>query len=199
MKRARVSRMALTIALAATGSLHLAACGNGAGGEDRARATGGGTTAGVTVVAEDERRPVGEIRGETLAGQRLDVADHRGEIVVINVWASWCGPCRAEMPHLVRAAEETRSDGVRFVGINTRDNDADRAVAFEERYGATYPSLYDPTGELLLSGFPKGTLPPQGVPSTVVVDREGRVAARAVGPLSHEGLRGLIDPVLAEG
>ncbi|WP_448316232.1 TlpA family protein disulfide reductase [Streptomyces sp. CO7] len=199
MQPARVSRIALTVTLALAGSLFPAACGNGSGGEDRARATAGGTAAGVTVVAEDERRPVGEIRGETLDGERLDVADHRGEVVVINVWASWCGPCRAEMPHLVRTAEETRSDGVRFVGINTRDGDEDRAVAFEERYGANYPSLYDPTGELLLSGFPKGTLPPQGVPSTVVVDREGRVAARAVGPLSYEGLRGLIDPVLAEG
>lgn len=197
MKPARVSRKALAIALAATGFLCLAACGSGKVG-DRASGAGSGTAAGVTVLAEDERRPVGRIRGETLDGGRLDLADHRGEVVVVNVWASWCGPCRAEMRHLVRTAGETRSDGVRFVGINTRDG-AELAVAFEERYGADYPSLYDPTGELLLSGFPKGTLPPQGVPSTVVVDREGRVAARAVGPVSYERLRAMLDPVVAEG
>jgi thiol-disulfide isomerase/thioredoxin len=185
--------------LATTGSLFLGSCGSGPGGSGSGSgAPAGRSAAGVTVVPEGERRPLGEIRGVTLDGKRLDVAGHRGEVVVINVWASWCAPCRAEMPHLVRAAEETEGRGVRFVGINTRDGD-DLAAAFEEKYGANYPSLSDPTGRLLLSGFPKGTLPPQAVPSTVVVDREGRVAARALGALSYKGLRGMLDPVLAEG
>ncbi|NYV76735.1 TlpA disulfide reductase family protein [Streptomyces sp. UH6] len=197
MNSVRITRAVLAITTAVAGCLSLGACASGTDGTG-AGAARGSTAAGVTTVPEDERRPLGGIRGETLDGQQLDVADHRGEVVVLNVWASWCSPCRAEAPHLVDTAEETRSEGVRFLGIATRDTRS-LALAFEEKYGVTYPSLYDPTGRLILSGFPKGTLHPQAVPSTVVVDRKGRIAARALGALSRKDLREMIDPLLAEG
>ncbi|MDH6224030.1 thiol-disulfide isomerase/thioredoxin [Streptomyces sp. MJP52] len=196
MNSVRITRAVLAVTTA-VGSLSLGACATGADGTEQGTAPGSAVV-GVTMVPEGERRPLGEIRGETLDGGKLDVADHRGRIVVLNVWASWCAPCRAEAPHLADVAEETRSEGVRFVGVDTRDTRR-LALAFEEEYGVPYPSLYDPDGRLVLSGFPKGTLHPRAVPSTVVVDREGRIAARAMGELSREDLHGMIDPLLAEG
>jgi thiol-disulfide isomerase/thioredoxin len=197
MNSVRVTRVLLAIALAAAGTLSLGACRTGPDGTGQP-ARDSGSVLGVTMVPEAQRRPVGEIRGKTLDGGELDVADHRGEVVVLNIWASWCSPCRAEMPHLVATAEETRGQGVRFVGIDTSDSRRN-ALAFEKKHDANYPSLFDPTGRVILSGFPKGTVPPRAVPSTVVVDRKGRIAARALGQVSRKELRSMIDPVVAEG
>jgi thiol-disulfide isomerase/thioredoxin len=115
--------------------------------------------------------------------------------VVYNVWGSWCPPCRAEAPTLRRIATETEPDGVQFVGINIRDNEAS-AEAFERRYEISYPSLFSPDGQLLLPF--RGTLPPSAIPSTVVVDRQGRVAARIVGGATYVKLRAVVGRVLAE-
>ncbi|WP_328967463.1 TlpA disulfide reductase family protein [Streptomyces sp. NBC_00239] len=143
------------------------------------------------------RTPAPDVRGESLTGEALALADHLGKIVVLNVWGSWCAPCRAEAPHLQKVYQDTHDQGVVFLGINTRDSTQGNALAFEETFGITYPSLWDPDGRQLLKF--KGTVSPSSIPSTVVVDRKGRIAARALKALDEPQLRGMIDPLLKEG
>lgn len=133
--------------------------------------------------------------GRTLDGERLDVRETRGDVVVVNVWASWCPPCIAEAPALQEVWSENSGKNVQFVGINFDDN-RPAALAHERRFGVTYPSVEDDDGRLLVSL--RGTLPPRSVPSTLVLDRQGRVAARVLGQISEGTLRGLVDDVLAE-
>lgn len=159
-----------------------------AGGED--------ITVGLTLFPVDSRSQVPEIGGSTLDGERLMLSDLRGQVVVVNVWGSWCAPCRDEAPDLARAARETLDQGVRFVGIDTRDNLA-AARAFVENFDIPYPSLFDEGGELLVAL--NGAVPVSAVPSTLVIDPDGRIAARVIGKITYATLRGIIDDVLAEG
>jgi thiol-disulfide isomerase/thioredoxin len=117
--------------------------------------------------------------------------------VVLNIWGSWCSPCRAEAKNLVTVADDTKAKGVQFVGINTRDLQTAQAKAFEKKYAVSYPSLYDPTGKLILR-FPKGSLNPQAIPTTIVLDRQGRIAVRALKALTEDELRKILDPLIAE-
>ncbi|GGV17091.1 hypothetical protein GCM10010275_68210 [Streptomyces litmocidini] len=192
-------------ALTAVGMLSAAALAlSGCGGSDSGKSGGGGgtnfvtSTGGISTVAKGERAATGKLAGETLDGKQLDVAGLKGKVVVLNVWGSWCSPCRAEAPHFAKVAEELKGKGVEFVGLNTRDPNKQPAIAFEEDYGIPYPSLYDPQGKLILFGFPKGTLNPQAIPSTVVLDKEGRIAARSLMALDEEKLRSMIEPLLKE-
>lgn len=150
----------------------------------------------VQVIKPSDRKPAPELAGTTLDGSSFDLADLRGNVTVVNVWASWCSPCRAEAPGLQTVSSELAGQGVRFVGINTRDTN-DNARAFERRFGITYPSIIDEDGVLLLRF--KETLPPQAIPTTLVVDKDGRMAARALKPLTEEQLRELIRSVLDSG
>ncbi|RDG35763.1 TlpA family protein disulfide reductase [Streptomyces corynorhini] len=189
---------AILSATAVIAALALSACtsgGKSGGGGDTNFVTNAG---GISTAALGDRRPVNEIAGETLEGDQLDVADLKGKVVVLNVWGSWCPPCRAEAPHFAKVAKETESKGVAFVGINTRDPNKGPALAFEKDYGVEYPSLYDPTGKLIVNGFPKGSLNPQSIPSTIVLDRQGKIAARSLMALNEEKLRKMIDPLIAE-
>ncbi|MEW2397378.1 TlpA disulfide reductase family protein [Streptomyces sp. NPDC046862] len=194
----RTRRSALFTAGAAALVLAVSACGSGgtSGG-------GGGTgfitsSDGIATVKKGDRADAPDLSGKTIDGKQLDVASaYKGKIVVVNVWGSWCSPCRAEAPNLVKVSEKLAGQGVQFVGINTRDTSTGPARAFEQAYKVEYPSLYDPTGKLMLR-FKKGTLNPQAIPSTLVIDREGKVAARSLQALSEAKLRKLIDPVLAE-
>ncbi|MDT0442120.1 TlpA family protein disulfide reductase [Streptomyces johnsoniae] len=188
----------VALAGAVTGVLTLTACtGDGAG------PSGGDTnivqgTGEITHVPPEERQDVPDLSGETVDGDQLALSDYRGQVVVLNVWGSWCAPCIAEADDLVRVAEATADQGVQFVGINARDPSRANAVAFEDNHGVTYPSLYDPDGRLLLE-FPRGSLNPQTIPSTLIIDPEGRIAARALTALSEEALTEALAPVLAEG
>lgn len=197
----RRRRTQVAAATAAVAALLLSACGSD--GDGGASAAGGGgtnfvtSTNGIATVAKGDRHAAPRLRGETLDGGKLDTADYKGDVVVLNVWGSWCAPCRAEAKNFVKVAGETKDQGVRFVGINTRDTSTQPALAFEKEEGIEYPSLYDPTGRLLLR-FEKGTLNPQAIPTTLIIDRDGKIAARAMQPLSEEKLREMLDPVLAE-
>ena len=147
----------------------------------------------IVVVSADQRQPAPSVRGTTLDGSVFNLADHRGEVVVMNVWASWCAPCRAEAPALAEVATQMATKGVTFVGIDTRDS-AVTAQSFVDKFHVPYPSIVDPDGQVqLLFG---DSLPPQAIPSTVVIDRQGRVAARALGRVDAATLRGIIEPLL---
>ncbi|MFJ1672681.1 TlpA family protein disulfide reductase [Streptomyces bottropensis] len=191
------SRAALLSAGAVALVLTLSACAGGGieGG-------GGGTgfitgSDGIATVNKGDRATAPDLSGKTIDGDRLDLSAYKGKIIVLNVWGSWCAPCRAEAPNLAKVAEDLADQGVQFVGINTRDTSTRPAVAFEKQYKVTYPSLYDPTGKLLLR-FEKGSLNPQLIPSTLVVDRDGKLAARTQQALSEEKLRKMLKPILAE-
>ncbi|MFJ8754818.1 TlpA family protein disulfide reductase [Streptomyces sp. NPDC102441] len=196
--RAPRRRFTLPAAIAAAGALTLSACSG-----DGAKAGGGGNTnfvtgsGGISTVAKGERTDAPELDGTTLDGEDLAVADYKGKIVVLNFWGSWCGPCRAEAKHFEKVSKATEGQDVQFVGVNTRDPQKSLAVSFEKDFGVTYPSIYDPTGKLLLR-FPKGTLNPQAIPSTVIIDRDGKLAARSLAALDAEKLREMIDPLVAE-
>jgi len=149
----------------------------------------------IVIIPPDQRAEAPDVVGPTLDGGTFSLADHLGEVVVINVWASWCAPCRAEAPTLAALAEELESQGVTFVGLDTRDSDAS-ARAFIDRFGIDYANVIDRDGQLQL--LFSDTLPPQAIPSTLVIDRMGRVAGRVLGKASESALRGMIEPILDE-
>lgn len=148
-----------------------------------------------TILAPADREALAGLAGETLDGGQFDIADQLGSVVVLNVWASWCPPCRAESPDLAKVSRDLADEGVSFVGLNLKDSRT-AAQAFVSKVGIDYPSLFDPDGTKLLAL--SGALPPTSLPATLVIDREGRVAARALGAVDESRLRGLIEPVLAE-
>ena len=137
-----------------------------------------------------DRRAAPLLSGTTLQGAPLDLAAMRGQVVVLNFWADWCGPCRAEAPFLNEVATSTRDRGVRFVGVNVK-NDRDAALAFERVSGTPYPSLYDQPGALLLRFR---DVVPQTPPSTMLLDKQGRVAGIFYGGVTTSELT---PPVLA--
>ncbi|MFK4144533.1 TlpA family protein disulfide reductase [Streptomyces sp. NPDC004065] len=190
-------RAALLAAGSAVAALTLTACGSGgtSGGSGNTNFITGSD--GIATVKKGDRKPAPDLSGRTVDGKPLDLGAYKGRIVVLNVWGSWCAPCRAEAPNLVKVAKDTSAKGVQFVGINTRDTSTQPAQAFEKEFGVPYPSLYDPAGKLMLR-FKKGTLNPQLIPTTIVVDRDGNIAARALQALSEDKLRKMLDPVLAE-
>ncbi len=174
--------------------LALAGCSSakplGAGEDNQGYVSGTGV---ITRIAAGDRGTAPALAGPVLGGtDRFDLAASRGKVVVVNVWASWCAPCRSEAPALESAWSALRTRPVQFLGINTRDR-APNAEAFARRFGVTYPSVIDEEG-LLLLGFKN--LPPNAVPSTLVLDREGRVAARVTGEVGESTVRGLVEDEL---
>ena len=149
---------------------------------------------GVTRYAVGQRPQIPELAGTTLDGTSLEVKSLRGQVVVLNAWASYCEPCRTESPALARVAKQTAALGVRFVGLDEQDR-ADPARAFAASAGATYPELVDADGALLGS---LRLVPPSAVPSTLVLDRAGRVAARVIGAVDGTTLDALVRALAAE-
>ena len=155
----------------------------GGGGKGLAPEAGTGqvatVAAGVTVVPEAQRRPLPAFSGQTLDDQQIDLAALRGRPLVLNFWASWCGPCRAEQKGLELASRTLAGRDVRMVGVNIRD-DRGAAASYLQEFRVGYPSLFDRPA--LLSAR-LGALGPQAPPYTLVVDAKGRVAARVFGAL----------------
>ncbi len=150
----------------------------------------------VTIVPPDDRQPAPEFSGPLLDGTgEFALAQAHGDVVVLNVWASWCPPCRKEAPALQAVSTELAAQGVQFVGVNVRDNATD-ARAFEQEFGLTYPSVVDTNSALLLAF--RDTLPPSAIPSTLVIDRKGRLAARVLDEVTETSLRDLVADIAAE-
>lgn len=162
------------------------------GGDPRARAADGSVVEEFDPADRTQSEP---FEARFLSGSRFDSRDLAGQVTVYNVWGSWCVPCVTEAPELVEVSEEL-ADQVQFVGINVRDNEA-AARAFERDHQVPYDSVVAADAGRAMLAF-QGSLTAAAVPATLVVDREGRVAARVVGPVTASTLRALIDPVLTE-
>ena len=124
--------------------------------------------------------PAGALQPHELDDFQGVLVGLRGRPVVVNVWASWCGPCRVEAPLLQRAAERYEGS-VAFVGVDSRD-DVEPARAFIRRYGITYPNLFDQSGAI------RTWLGLRGFPTTYVFDRTGRLSASVIGGISEQAL-----------
>ena len=148
----------------------------------------------LTVLPLGQRPDAPEITGTTLEGATWTSSDYAGKVIVYNVWGSWCAPCRAEAPELVAAEKATRGTAV-FVGLNTRDIDLAAPKAFVRAFAVPYPNLYDPGGTLLLKF--SSQLPANAIPSTLVVDPSGKVAARIIGATTRATLVGLVSDLAA--
>ncbi len=161
--------------------LALTGCTGGLGGTDGAGDKGFVTGDGqVTRLAEDDREDPIDFRGEDLGGEPIALSDFRGRPLVVVVWGSWCGPCRAEAPDVVSAADRLRGEAD-VVGLNIRDSSPESAQAFVRTFDVPYPSFSSPDGKAMLPFG--GVLTPNSIPSFVVLDADGRVAASIIGTL----------------
>lgn len=149
--------------------------------------------AGLTRYDTSERSAAPTVSGPAVSGTATVSSSHPGKVVVINVWQSTCGPCRLESTALDEAAKQTAREAT-FLGLDVRDQQVS-AQAFLRTSRSTYAHIYDPDGQQLLKFT--GILPIQAIPSTLVIDREGRVAARIVGAVSATSLTQLIDETAA--
>ncbi|WP_405585927.1 TlpA family protein disulfide reductase [Streptomyces sp. NBC_01190] len=194
--RRRPFRSAAALAGFVVLALAAAACTSGSAGSSASGTNFVGGSGQISTVKAADRVAAPDISGKTVDGGRASLAAYKGKVVVINIWGSWCAPCIAEAPNLAVVANADKAKGVEFLGINTRDQTVG-AARFEKTNHIPYPSLFDPSGKQILR-FPKGSLNPQSLPATLVIDRQGRVAGRALKALSEDELRELIDPIAAE-
>jgi thiol-disulfide isomerase/thioredoxin len=148
----------------------------------------------VSVFAPGDRKAAPDFGGETLDGKQWKLEDHLGEVVVMNVWGSWCAPCRKEAPDLIAASKELGAS-VQFVGLNTRDLTKTPAQKFVQGFGVGFPSVFDPSGKQLLKF--RGQITASAIPSTLVIDKNGKVASRVLGPVTKETLLGMVHDAAA--
>lgn len=189
--------MKRALLVAAVVVLTLAGCTNEPLADQYQDGTGEGYISGdgaITEIPAAERDAPIEFSGTSVEGDEISSDDYAGEVYVVNFWYASCPPCRTEAPDLAALSEEY-SD-VPFLGVNTYDG-KEFAALFEEKFGIDYPSVLDAQTASLALAF-SGTVAPNAVPTTLVMDAQGRVAARISGLLDRSILAALIDTALAE-
>jgi thiol-disulfide isomerase/thioredoxin len=188
----RPVRSLVIACLAGLTALAVAGCAGGAIGADVPQSSGtsfvGGSYAS-TVFKAGQRPQAPDVSGTSLTGQALRLASYRGHVVVLNFWGSWCTPCRAEAPALGTLARQFYGKGVRFLGVDIRD-EPDSALAFMQTFRVGYPSFNDPNDEIALDF--RGTVTPAAIPTTLVINSTGKVAARIVGGVTYQALKAVI-------
>jgi len=147
-----------------------------------------GPNAPVNTVAPINR-PAPNFTVTTLDGQRLQMSELRGKTVVLNVWASWCDPCKAEAGELNRAYAQYQGRNVAFVGIAFNDDEAPMRD-FVAKYGVPYPVALDPEGKISID------LGITGVPETYIVTPDGQMTQKWVGPITAKHLTTLLAPLV---
>lgn len=195
----RTPRLAVAAGLVAL-ALVLAGCSSDPLADQYREGSGKGFIAGdgsITEIAASARGDVIDFTGIGENGEALASADYAGQVLVVNFWYASCAPCRAEAPDLQRLNAQFEDNGASFLGVNVRDQAAN-AIAFSETYGITYPSVLDVNDGGMQLAF-SGSIPPNAVPTTLVLDKEGRVAARILGQVTSPSiLETLIRDTIAE-
>ncbi|MCU1575933.1 MAG: dsbE [Leifsonia sp.] len=193
-------RILKTAAILVVGALALTGCTTDTlsaqfrAGSDKNYIAGDGS---VTEIAVANRGKPVTFSGTTETGKPVSSSDYAGSVLVVNFWYAGCAPCRIEASDLQALSQKYASKGASFLGVNLYDSAA-TALGFETNYRVTYPSVIDRnTGSVLLAF--SGTVPPKSTPTTIVLDKKGRVAARILGPISDQTtLDTLIKTALAE-
>lgn len=196
-RSARAGRGVAAAALGITSALAVAGCSTRSGASTPA-SNGQSSVAGSpgTTVFKSGTGPMApSVSGPSVSGGKLALTAYRGHVVVLNFWGSWCTPCRAEAPGLSALASHFKASGVRFLGIDIRDSPAS-AQAFMSDFRVAYPSLNDPSDSLALDF--RNTVPPAGIPTTLVISRSGRITARVIGEVTYNGLKALVQRAAAE-
>jgi peroxiredoxin len=192
----RSSRAARALARLAA-PLVVAVLAGGCAGQHAVDQTAGGSLrfvqgdGQVRVLRTGERPAAPDITGPTLEGSTFRLSQDRGDVVVVNFWGSWCGPCRAEARDLQRVYAQSKASGVRFVGVDLKD-DRDTARAFQQNFGVTYPSIFDRSGRIALQFR---STPPNAIPATIVIDRSGHIAALMRRPTTAAELGSIVRAV----
>lgn len=135
-------------------------------------------------------KPAPAFAGQTLEGDSLSLAELRGEVVILNFWASWCVPCRQEHAVLERAASSYRGEGARVVGVVYQDTRRN-AVRFMQSMGGDWPSVLDPASRVAID---YGVY---GVPETFFLSSQGTVARKHIGPVTWDVVTSTVDSLLA--
>lgn len=157
-----------------------------------------GVTAPGRCIVAVEDRPAAPSTSLPVLGDlstQLSVQEFTGDVVVVNFWGSWCVPCRLEQPEFNRVHATYRDQGVSFLGVDVAESSQTNGLAHEEEFSIPYPSLWDPPLDYAADFEVIG---PQVLPATVIVDRQGRVAASIFGPTTEVELSAFLDKLLAE-
>lgn len=192
--RLRTRSRLLGVLIASSALISLSACA----GEIATDSSKGGYITGggaITTVPPSDRKPAPPLSGDDLEGRQISADRFVGKTLVVNVWGSWCPPCRKEAPALIKVSRDLKPRGVEFLGIAVRESAA-ASKAFTDRVGVPYPSISNESGDLLV-GF-NSSLPTAAIPTTYVIDDRGRVAARILDEVTATTLTDVVEGVLEE-
>ncbi|MFL6101449.1 MAG: TlpA family protein disulfide reductase [Actinomycetales bacterium] len=179
------------VVVVVTAGLALAGCGSSI--DTAANSNDGSSGNTIEQIAAADRGAAYTVSGKTLDGQTLSTASWRGQVVVLNYWGSWCPPCVKETPDLKAAWEQLKGKNVEFLGLDAQES-AETGKAYADANGLTYPSLQWDGGSFLLQLKGKAPAPPV----TIVLDQQGRLAARVLAPVRTATLVGLVEDVQKE-
>lgn len=188
---------AALVAIMAAATVGLTACSGGSNAVSQAgspfRYVGANKPG--SVIAADKRGSLGNVTGQYLNGSPFSMSQDLGKITVVNFWATWCGPCTAETPQFDLVYRAYKSKGVTFVGIDTKESSKDAPESFIKDNDISYPIVFDEPGKVAIE---MGNIPLLGLPDTVIVDKQGRVAAVYVGPVTANDLDPALNKLIAE-
>lgn len=153
-----------------------------------------GTSKG-KVIAVADRKKAGNFTGNLLDGGTLALSQDAGKVVVINFWATWCGPCTVETPQFDGVYRATKAQGVDFIGVDTKEASKDAPRAFVTDNKISFPIIYD---EQAKAAVALGRLPALALPFTVLVDKQQRIAAVYLGAVTAKDLQPVLDQLIAE-
>jgi thiol-disulfide isomerase/thioredoxin len=187
-----VKRFALACALGAL--ILLPACQQKKAETETPASRPSGPRGGISIIAPAQRQKAGAIETRALDGANWSLSGQAGNVVVIDFWATWCGPCRMTIPHLIEMQKSYGGRGVSIVGISLDQNGRTAVEPFVSQAGINYPILLDPQSRYadLFGGV-------EGIPTFFLIDRNGRIAARQVGAGPKEALAQAIEMLLSEG